>query len=342
MTDPLDDGELRAMLGERASRMAPDSAREALAAVRSVVRGSAAGRGGFSVLAIGPRGSDSRLPVALVVAGMVTVLVVGLIGGRLGGGPTARSAGPVGPSAAVPSPPAASPGAKPAASPAAKPATSPAAKPATNDAARLRPLVANGTLDGHLLVVDGELEAIEVPCREPGACTVLALTGLEGIIVTDERQSPGPDPGTLPGRGQLVFTPHDGALAFLGVAPARLDRPTTVAELGDSLGGALGARRDLLEVVSGWLVVGGLHSCPLLGPGATSCPGPPPWLTDDKPFDEGMLSSNVGMHVGIADPLAGGPITQTVTEGPFLVRPVSGWEVVAVLGSAPVARATLP
>jgi hypothetical protein len=565
MTDPLVDDDLRAMLEERASRISPDAAREAMSDARSVIRGPAAGRGGFAVRA-GLGGRGSRLPVGLVAAGMVAVLVVAIAGGREATTPAAtigalatphgspvaaassripsqllsvsdlrsgmasgaldgrtvaltgivarvpcsdpsgpapsdrtpspmievgcwevRIVGPSGitiappggdatslvvgsrgllaatveggrlvangwlandpaqpwspadlsgaalradevavvggwlitpapdtayladsmPAGGLPGVPAAGvavddaavsgpdasqfpvmPGtylARPLDAAAGSPAwqlvatvagpvlrlqgdeASTPAGPATPapgdlDPVALRAAIADDSLDGRVLVVDGELEPIQVPCREPGQCTVLALHGLEGIVVTDERRPSGSDPGQLPGRGPLVLTPHHGALAFLGIAPAG-DRTVTVADLADSLGGVLGARVDLLEEVSGWLVADGIHSCPLLGPGATPCPGPPPWLTDDRPSADGMRASNAGIHVGIADPLAGDRIAGPTTAGPFLVRHATGstcdelpldqrpacaggrtfgWEVVAVLGNTPVVHATLP
>ncbi|MEO5963887.1 MAG: hypothetical protein ABIR11_00375, partial [Candidatus Limnocylindrales bacterium] len=160
-----------------------------------------------------------------------------------------------------------------------------------------------------------------------------------------------------PGGSRLtrVFRAGTMSLTYLGRSADPLDGTMTVAQMEQrtDLGG------DVLAAVSGWLVAGGVHSCPLLGPGATPCPGPQPWLTDDQPGESGMLGSQQGVHVIATDP-AVRPATQVVTPGPFLVRKATvvtmcdaaagvdcsarllHWEVVSRLDLADLVRVSIP
>jgi hypothetical protein len=68
--------------------------------------------------------------------------------------------------------------------------------------------------------------------------------------------------------------------------------------------------------------------------GGTAACDRPPFLADDPPFADGILRSDRGAVVDLAPDLWGvDPATDTVSAGPFLVRPTGsgevGWAVVA-------------
>ena len=208
----------------------------------------------------------------------------------------------------------------------------------TLTADELRAAIADGSLDGRVIVVDGRLESMQIPCPAPGACNLLVLHGLDGILVTDDRRPVGAEPP--PDRGRLLLVPGGGGLRLLGAAPASLGHPLTVKEAATGI--SLDPRAVPLEAVSGWIVSRGPVFCPYETEGATPCTASWPWLTDDEPGPGGSLTSDVGVPVRVADPLAGGPLVVPVARGPFLVRRLPDWQVVAVLGTGPVPHATLP
>ena len=83
MTAPLPDDQVRAMLEERAARVSPDAEREAMTAFRAAVRGAPDGKGGFAVIPQALSSRDARLPGGFAAVGMVAVVAIALLGGRL-------------------------------------------------------------------------------------------------------------------------------------------------------------------------------------------------------------------------------------------------------------------
>ena len=83
MTAPLPDDQVRAMLEERAARVSPDAEREAMTAFRAAVRGAPDGTGGFAVIPQALSSRNARLPWGLAAFGMVAVVAIALLGGRL-------------------------------------------------------------------------------------------------------------------------------------------------------------------------------------------------------------------------------------------------------------------
>ena len=238
--------------------------------------------------------------------------------------------------------------------------------PAAMTGEQLRAAVGDGSLDGRLITVTSWLQPSGALCPAdlPQPCKAFVILGLEGVPVTwDGRVAAttllvgdaSPAPSTA---STLVVTPHDGRLLLLGRLPGNLERPSPLQEL-------LYQRRLIrfddpfaLAAVAGWLVVGGIHSCPMLGPGATPCPGPPPALTDEEPFPDGMLRSDVQAQVGVWSDAVGIDPGHVVTPGPFLYRvaedaPCAGpacpdvfrawtWEVMARYDIGSVNRVVLP
>ncbi len=225
-------------------------------------------------------------------------------------------------------------------------------------AAELRAGLADGSLTGRLILVDGSLLSVaSPPCsvtRGP-ECVTLYLRGLEGVLVQAEQPLASIVDTPVPTSGHLLFRAGPGLLTYLGRPPERLDAPVSATQL---LGTANAPGSDVLSVVSGWLVVGGIHSCPFEPAGATPCPGPPPWLTDDRPFDDGMLASNDGSNVALTPTMSRQTVGQIVTRGPFLVRriwktaicdapagvdcPGAQWQIVAAFDPQEVVRAQVP
>ena len=130
-------------------------------------------------------------------------------------------------------------------------------------------------------------------------------------------------------RGPLVFVVHDGVLRYLGPQPADIDHPITVSQLLDTRipslvdpSSQVNQLTDDLRLVSGWLVIGGPSFCSTRAPTSGFCIGPSPWLTDDRPSDDGTL--NPFEAGGTAVTLMTDPPLQStdrvVTEGSFLVR----------------------
>jgi hypothetical protein len=234
---------------------------------------------------------------------------------------------------------------------------------------QLRAAVADGSMDGRLVMLTGILQVAYRLCTglDPGQCTMLfTIPGVDGVDVTWDRpltSSVGvPPDGASPvplAPGALLLTPRNGRLALLGRFDGDLDRPASITDLLYRRGPIRVDDPFALTAVAGWLVVGGIHSCPMLGPGATPCPGPGPLLTDKQPFPEGMMASDLQTQVGIWPGAVGFVRTQAVTPGPFLYRvvvnpPCAGpdracdgvlvwsWEVMARYDAADVTRVALP
>ena len=104
MTAPLPDDQVRAMLEERAGRVSPDAEREAMSAFRAAVRGAPDGKGGFTVIPQALSSRDARLPGGLAAFGVVVVVVIAVLGGRLSGDDVATSPSAVAGSGAITGP----------------------------------------------------------------------------------------------------------------------------------------------------------------------------------------------------------------------------------------------
>lgn len=182
--------------------------------------------------------------------------------------------------------------------------------------------VIDGSLDGTLVFVDGELRSTPVRCQSlaqaPAGCVNLEIPGL-GLPVWA-------GPSALPWRGDpprgawIVTVARTGGLVYLGsLLPdpeptdslARLTRRLLRAELAEP-------PRTLFEVQS-WLVLDRPAPCYRNSPTATPCPSLPPFLARDEPFPDGTLRDDRGGPVDLADPVVGLEPGVAVTEGRFLV-----------------------
>jgi hypothetical protein len=239
---------------------------------------------------------------------------------------------------------------------------------------RFRLALETGDLDGRVVLLAGRLELVGFVCPSgiSGSCTRFVIPGLDGIPVTWDgplaavAATPGGSPGGSPvpeGAGTIAVIPRGDQLQLLGMLSGNPDRPDSITNLVDTLG-PLGTDALALDAVDGWLVVGGLRSCPMQAPSATPCPGPRPVLTDKEPATDGALTSDHQVQVAVVTPAPGIDAGHIVTPGPFLVRrvvtgstcdslpaasqpdcaggPLAAWQVIARYDRGPVVRVELP
>ena len=348
MTEPRDDG-LAAMLEARADRMPVSAARDVLAAVRREMRAPTGGAG-FAVLPVLTGSRGSRAPAGWAAIGLVAVLVLAVMGGRLTMGPARPSAGAV--SGGTPASSAAAASAVPTAMPA---LTAPTAAPSlaipTMTMDELRAGLADGSLDGRTVLVTGLLELQPLPCPTPmpEACSGLQLQGLDGawvnlagaIIAPEAIATIQGDPTDRP----MAFRVTGGQLELLGWVTHGADTQVTVTELLRE-GGAAGPNE--LAVVGGWLLGGrsSLASCPSVA--ASPCADTSPVLADASPRPDGRPGTGDATEVTVDDSLglATGPAS---LPGPFLVRSTRSlgvdlppYAVVASLDAATTVRVVPP
>ena len=285
-----------------------------------------------------PRGSLDVEPVALrdpkggrrsalaVLAGVIAVIAVGIgAAGLLGPGqaparvpPTAQGAPPApGGTAGIP------PSATVAAAPTAAPTASPKflVLPAVTDGPDpLLAAVRAGSAEGRLVLVEGHLETIPLPCASSlstlHTCVLLAIEGMDLKVAAGAAQLPWP--GDPPADAALVLRVLGHGLVYLGwLDPSTPVLPGLAPEdAGHAIVGETHGRPGELVAADGWLVAEGVHSCPAIGPGATPCPGPDPFLAADPPLEGGLLRSNRGAHVALDPALDLG--ARVVTAGPVL------------------------
>ncbi len=207
--------------------------------------------------------------------------------------------------------------------PSSLPSASPQAVGGQIDIDAFRLAIQTGELDRRLVLLPGTLVETLLPCpsgtTEP--CSRLGIQDLDGVPLTwDGAAADGPPSG-----GQdstLAVVPGGGSLRLLGRLAGDPDHAPSYQEL-ISRYGAFRGDPYWVDVVSGWLVVGGIHSCPALGPDATPCPGPGPLLTDRQPMPDGMMTSGLQVPVVVSANAPGMVPGQVVTPGPFLIGSVT-------------------
>ena len=211
----------------------------------------------------------------------------------------------------------------------------------------LRDALADGTLDGALVIVDGSMERRPIPCPSGVAdCWELGLVGLEGVPIAVDRAVADAVAADVPG-GTLALRAGGRTLIYLGVVQGGIEEALSVQDIVDTATqSAPGpAAPDALVAVRGWLVVPGLGLCDRVS-GATPCPATTPMLTDAEPGPDGLIASGQVVRVQV-DEGALLWIDRTVTPGPFLLRSIATrgddlprWQVVATLDPGRTVRVT--
>lgn len=169
-------------------------------------------------------------------------------------------------------------------------------------AARVR----DGSLEGRLVFVDGEIRATPVDCgRSPepsGAeCFSIHIPGLGVPLELAPSAMPWDDP---PPGSWLVTAARAGALVYLGALKPDDDAPDDASELTRRLlGGERPPLAGSLFQVTSWLV---------------ASPAPP-FLAADEPLRDGTLRSDRGAEVTIEEPVIDVDPLAVVTPGPFLL-----------------------
>lgn len=334
MTGPRDD-ELAAMLEARADRLPPTAAREVMAAVRGEIQGP---KGGalFSVVPV-TRTRGMNDPAGWAAVGLVAVLVLAVVGGRLEQRPSAPAGSGTGSGS-----PASSVGVtgEPAAT-----VMAPAANTIT--VAELRAGLDYGSLYGRIVLLTGSLRVTEFRCFTPQACGSIEIVGLEGVEVSDRWGTWSAEAvlatvNAHPGPSLMAFRVHVSGLELLGWPQQDPAAPVTVARLAAGIHGISG---DDLAIVSGWLGPW-LVSCDPPSPsgGAVNCRNMRPALADGT---TGSSGTDIGeaVEVTLAAGSRIGDAFLRGLEGPFLVRAnadrggsLPPYEVVASLNASDIVR----
>ncbi len=237
MTAPLPDDHVRAMLEERAGRVSADAEREAMTAFRAAIRGAPDGKGGFAVIPQALSSRDARLPAGVAALGVVVVVVIAVLGGRLSGVDVATSPSAVAGSSAI-------------TGPAVSLAPSAAGSPTVLDPGQLEAALASGDLAGTIVVINGKLVS-ELCSGPPSDCKthLLELPQLQ-ITASDEPFIRAAWDSAIGGpAGPMTFrVGGDGSLDFLGVLGSVPDAPLTVDQLISTT-----APAGRLVSVHGWL-----------------------------------------------------------------------------------------
>jgi hypothetical protein len=329
MTGPLPDDDVRAMLEERAGRVSPDAEREAMTTFRAAVRGAPDGKGGFAVIPQALSSRDARLPWGLAAAGMVAVVAIALLGGRLSGTDFAAS-------------PSAASGATATSGPAAslEPSADGNGLPTAD---QLRAGLADGSLTGRVIVIDGEMQAVQVPCPKPGACTVPMLTRLGGIPITVDPTIEALVANDVPD-GPHVFIGDGVGLTYLGNMTGAVDAPMTVAELWAVSPAVDETGIRFVEGIVGPIPCAG---CPT---GPTMLPGQ--WLSGTNGskaaavpvFVPDTIEPPPSLDRYLVRPRFASPCDD-VTPPPGVVWDCAAeyrWAIVAAVGDEPILRVALP
>lgn len=313
----VSDDALGAMLQARAGRVPAGAADTVRSRVRADLHERRPG-GILGFLPIGDRAGAMSGWTGWAVAIAAAVLVIAVLGGRPTSDPGATAAPPSTPTSPVPSP-----------AVSAAVSEEPGQTVLVIEGAGFALAVADGSLDGQIVLVNGALNGGNIACTEP-RCDPFWFAGLEDIPVDWTGQPLSPDPSSLAGclrygcypastpipgvydwwDGPFLVRPGGGRLELLGYLAGVLHSPVSVqVALEDPRGYPNASSPFDILPVDGYLVDG----CR----GATEpCDGLGPILTDTIP---GSGPDGGWGAVTVIDP-APSPGTSTLIEGPFLVR----------------------
>ncbi|HYO44635.1 MAG TPA: hypothetical protein VES19_15660 [Candidatus Limnocylindrales bacterium] len=205
--------------------------------------------------------------------------------------------------------------------------------------------VLDGSLDGRIVFIDGTLDVTPVRCQSlaqgSGGCVTLAIPGI-GLPVW-QGESATPWPGAPPPGSWLVTVARTAGLVYLGSLVPRRGETPSVSGLPAF---APPAQDGTLFETRGYLVRNPVHTCFRPGVAATPCPPPPPFLAEDEPLPEGLLTTDAGEAVSLAPSMPEVDPDAIVVPGTFLVQRVDGgeggWLVVARYEPSRAARVLVP
>ena len=203
--------------------------------------------------------------------------------------------------------------------------------PARLDASELVADVLDGTLDEWIVYADAKLRG----------SPELAIEGLALEVVPNPN---GPASTVVPAGAVLVLRVRGHQLEFLGSLLTHPVSPS-IAILKEELTSVSPvAVQPTLRDAGGWLIV---HPACFFA----ASPAPPcdaaPFLAEDQPLPDGTRRTDDGATVALAPDIWGvDPQRDTVSPGPFLVRPLaadpSTWEVVARYEPTKSVRVVIP
>ncbi len=222
----------------------------------------------------------------------------------------------------------------------ADPATLADATPPRLRAVDLATQIRDGTLDGRLVFVDGELAVTPVGCTSLAtvrrACAELAIPGV-GVAVEPAEPSVALAPAPL--GTWLVTVVRAGTLVYLGSLVPDRDVPTSVPALDRQLATAPDDRpQGSLFQANGTLVTNIPSPCNNL------CPPPPPYLADGRNWANPALPET-GTVVDVARNAAEIPADTERFDGTFLLARGADdgrWQVVARYVPSRAVRVQVP
>ena len=223
--------------------------------------------------------------------------------------------------------------------------TTPSAQAGQNDltAEQLRAGLADGSLTGRVIVIDGEMQMMQVPCPKPGACTVPNLTKLGGVPITVDPAIEALVANDVPD-GPHVFIGDGVGLTYLGTMTGAVDAPMTVAQLWAVSPAVDETGVRFVEGIVGPIPCVGCPTSPTMLPGL--------WLSGTNG------SKAAAVPVFVPDTIEPPPTLDRYLVRPRFGSPCDGvapppgvvwdcaaeyrWAIVAAVGDEPILRVSLP
>jgi len=207
---------------------------------------------------------------------------------------------------------------------------------------QVRAGLADGSLTGRVIVIDGDMQLMQVPCPKPGACTVPNLAKLGGVPITVDPGLEALVANDVPA-GPHVFIGDGVGLTYLGTMTGAVDTPMTVAQLWALSPAVDETAVRFVEGIVGAIPCAGCPSGPTMLPGlwlsgtsGSKAAAVPVYVPDtiEAPasLDRYLVRSRFGNLCGDAAVPSG-----ATCEGVVEYR----WAIVAAVGDEPIVRVTL-
>ena len=207
----------------------------------------------------------------------------------------------------------------------------------------MRSGLADGSLTGRVIVIDGVLEMMQVPCPKPGACTVGTLPELGGVPIKVDRAIEASVANDVPD-GPHVFIGDGVGLTYLGTMTGAVDAPMSVAQLWSVSPAVDETGIRFVEGIVGPIPCAGCPASPTMLPGQ--------WLSGTNGskaaavpvFVPDTIEAPPSLDRYLVRSSFGSPCDGT-TPPPGVVRdctPEYRWAIVAAVGDEPILRVSLP